>query len=185
MSEQEHVTQLLKEWRAGDDGALDMLIPVVHKNLHKLASKYMYGEQAGSTLQATALVNEAYLQLVDAKVDWQNRAHFLAVAARTMRRILIDHARAKHRVKRGGDVLQVTLSDTRIGTGGEEKDILDLEEVLEQLQEIDARKAEVIELSFYGGMTYDEIAEAIGISPSTVDRELRFAKAWLLRELRT
>jgi len=160
------------------------LVPLVHASLQRLAGKYMRGERAGHTLQATALVNEAFLQLVDAEVSWQNRAHFLAVAARTMRRILIDHARAKHRDKRGGNAVQVTLHDTRIGSHEEEPDILDLENVLQRLQQLDPRKAEVVELSFYGGMTYDEIGEALAISPATVDRELRFAKAWLLRELK-
>lgn len=184
MGQQQPVTQLLKDWRAGDGKALNILIPLVHDSLQRIANKYMQGENAGHTLQATALVNEAFLQLVDARVSWENRAHFLAVAARTMRRILIDHARAKHRHKRGGDFLQVTLSDTRIGAGSEEPDILDLEKLMQRLHEIDPRKADVLELHFYGGMTYDEIGEAIGISPATVDRELRFAKAWLLRELK-
>jgi RNA polymerase sigma factor (TIGR02999 family) len=184
MDEQVQVTQLLNDWRAGNGQALNKLMPVVHHSLQRLADKYMRGERASHTLQATALVNEAYLQLVDADVTWQNRAHFLAVAARIMRRILIDHARAKHRDKRGGDAIQVTLHDTRIGSDENEPDILDLEQVLQRLHELDPRKADVVELSFYGGMTYDEIGEALGISPATVDRELRFAKAWLLRELK-
>ena len=184
MSEQQPVTQLLNDWRAGNAQALNRLVPLVHDSLQKLAGKYMRGERAGHTLQATALVNEAFLQLVDAEVSWQNRAHFLAVAARTMRRVLIDHARAKHRDKRGGDAVQVTLHDTSIGSHAQEPDILDLEEVLQRLHQLDPRKAEVVELSFYGGMTYDEIGEALSISPATVDRELRFAKAWLLRELK-
>lgn len=184
MSEQQPVTQLLNDWRDGNAQALNKLMPMVHDTLQRLAYKYMHGERVGHTLQATALVNEAYLQLVDVDVSWQNRAHFIAVAARTMRRILIDHARAKHRDKRGGDAMHVTLSNTQIGTGGEDPDILDLENVLQRLHAIDPRKADVIELSFYGGMTYDEIGEALGISAATVDRELRFAKAWLLRELK-
>lgn len=184
MDERTQVTQLLNDWRAGNGKALNKLMPMVHHNLQRIADKYMHGERASHTLQATALVNEAYLQLVDAEVAWQNRSHFLAVAARIMRRILIDHARAKQRDKRGGDVVQVTLHDTRIGSDESEPDILDLENVLQRLHELDPRKANVIELSFYGGMTYDEIAEALNISPATVDRELRFAKAWLLRELK-
>lgn len=184
MDEQQPVTQLLHEWRAGNGQALNRLLPLVHDSLQRLAGKYMRGEHAGHTLQATALVNEAFLQLIDAKVSWQDRSHFLAVAARTMRHILIDHARARHRDKRGGDAVQVTLHDTRIGSDESEADILDLENVLQRLHDIDARKADVVELSFYGGMTYDEIGEALQISPATVDRELRFAKAWLLRELK-
>jgi RNA polymerase sigma factor (TIGR02999 family) len=185
MSEpQQPVTQLLNDWRAGNEQALNKLMPLVHDSLQRLAGKYMRGERAGHTLQATALVNEAFLQLVDAEVGWQSRAHFLAVAARIMRRILIDHARAKHRDKRGGDAVQVTLHDAQLVAGGQEPDVLDLENVLQRLHDIDARKADVVELSFFGGMTYDEIGEALGISAATVDRELRFAKAWLLRELK-
>jgi RNA polymerase sigma factor (TIGR02999 family) len=184
MDDQTQVTQLLNDWRAGNGQALNKLMPMVHDSLQRIANKHMRGERVSHTLQATALVNEAYLQLVDAEVTWQNRAHFLAVAARIMRRILIDHARAKHRDKRGGDMVQVTLHDTRIGSDENEPDILDLEHVLKRLHQLDPRKADVVELSFYGGMTYDEIGEALSISPATVDRELRFAKAWLLRELK-
>jgi RNA polymerase sigma factor (TIGR02999 family) len=176
------VTQLLIDWRAGEEQALNRLLPLVQDNLHQLAGKFMRSENAGHTLQATALVNEAFLRLVDAKVTWQNRAHFIAIAAKTMRRILVDHAKAKRRDKRGGDAVHVTLHDTRIGSNNE-PDILDLEEVLTRLAEFDERKAQVIELSFFGGLTYDEIAEVLEISAATVDRELRFAKAWLYREL--
>jgi len=184
MDDQTHVTQLLNDWRAGNDKALNKLMPLVHESLQRIANKHMRGEHIGHTLQATALVNEAFLQLVDAEISWQNRAHFLAVAARIMRHILIDHARAKHRDKRGGNAIQVTLYDAQLGSEGKEPDVLDLENVLQRLHKIDARKADVVELSFYGGMTYDEIGEALSISPATVDRELRFAKAWLLRELK-
>jgi RNA polymerase sigma factor (TIGR02999 family) len=182
MNEQANVTQLLLDWRAGKDKALNELLPMVQDNLRQLAAKYMRAENAGHTLQATALVNEAFLRLVDARLTWQNRAHFMAIAANTMRHILVDHARAKQREKRGGDAMQVTLHETSIGTTNE-PDILDLEDVLTRLAEFDERKARVIELSFYGGLTYDEIAEVLEISPATVDRELRFAKAWLYREL--
>ncbi len=184
MDGQAHVTQLLNDWCGGNPQALNRLMPLVHDSLQRIAGKHMRGERVDHTLQATALVNEAFLQLVDAEVSWQNRAHFLAIAARIMRRILIDHARAKHREKRGGDALQVTLYDTQLGAAGEEPDMLDLENVLQRLHRQDPRKADVVELSFYGGMTYDEIGEALGISPATVDRELRFAKAWLLHELK-
>jgi len=144
----------------------------------------MRGENAGHTLQATALVNEAFIKLVDADIDWQNRAHFMALSARAMRQILVDHARANRSDKRGGSAIAVTLHETRLGDQGQtDPDILALEDALEQLVQIDSRKAQAIELSFYGGLTYNEIAEALAISPATVDRELRFAKAWLYSQL--
>lgn len=182
MTSTHQVTQLLQDWRAGKSKALNELIPLVQGTLHQLAGRYMRGENAGHTLQATALVNEAFLRLVDAKVTWQNRAHFIAIAARNMRHILVDHAKAKAADKRGGEAMRVTLHETCVG-GSEEPDILDLEKALEKLNTVDLRKAQIIELSFYGGLTYDEIAEVLAISPATVDRELRFAKAWLHREL--
>ena len=183
MVKQSQVTQLLTDWRNGNQGALNDLLPLVHDTMRQLANKYMRGENPGHTLQATALVNEAFLRLVDVDVPWQNRAHFLAVAAQTMRRILIDHAKSKRREKRGGDALRVTLHETQLGDTGAEPDILDLEDALNQLSKFDQRKAQVVELSFFGGMTYDEVGETLSISPATVDRELRFAKAWLYREL--
>ena len=182
MAESTKVTQLLIDWRSGDKQALNKLLPLVQGNLSNLARQFMRSENAGHTLQATALVNEAYLRLIDADVTWQNRAHFIAIAARTMRHILVDHAKAKHREKRGGDAAKVTLHETKIGQQNE-PDILDLEEILIKLEYFDERKSQIIELSFYGGLTYDEIAEVMSISPATVDRELRFAKAWLQREL--
>lgn len=183
MPKQETITQLLMDWRAGKPDALAALMPQVHNTLHQLAAKYMRGENPGHTLQATALVNEAYLRLVDADVSWQNRAHFLAVAARTMRHILVDHAKSKHRDKRGGGAVQVTLNDAQLVGDSPAPDVLDLEAALGRLADFDARKAQVVELSFYGGMSYEEIGVALGISPATVDRELRFAKAWMHREL--
>ena len=135
-------------------------------------------------MQATALVNEAFIKLVDADIAWQNRAHFMALSARAMRQILVDHARANRSDKRGGSAIAVTLHETRLGDQGQaDPDILALENALEQLVQIDPRKAQAIELSFYGGLTYNEIAEALAISPATVDRELRFAKAWLYGQL--
>ncbi len=182
MSQSSDVTKLLLNWRAGQQSALNELLPLVQDNLRQLAASYMRGENAGHTLQATALVNEAFLRLVDIDITWQNRAHFIAIAATTMRRILVDHARAKRREKRGGDNIQVTLHETRIGED-EQADILELEDALTKLEAFDQRKSQVIELSFYGGLTYDEIAEVMEVSAATVDRELRFAKAWLYREL--
>jgi RNA polymerase sigma factor (TIGR02999 family) len=183
MSENNDVTRLLLDWRAGNQDALAELLPLVEHALHQIAARQMRGERPGHTLQATVLVNDAYLKLVDASVSWQNRAHFLAVAARIMRNILIDHAKARRRDKRGGDGIRVTLYEADIASAGPEPDILDLEDALARLVTFDERKAKVVEMNFYGGMTYDEISEALGISPATVDRELRMAKAWLYREL--
>lgn len=183
MSDTDNVTQLLRDWRAGRQVALAELIPLVEQTLHGLAQRQMRKENAGHTLQATALVNEAYMRLVDAPVSWENRAHFLAVAARIMRHILVDHAKAKRRTKRGGAEMRVTLHEAQLAGAGPEPDVLDLEDALGRLAVFDARKASVVELSFYGGMTYDEIADALDISQATVDRDLRLAKAWLCREI--
>jgi RNA polymerase sigma factor (TIGR02999 family) len=176
------VTTLLRAWRAGDRGALDRLIPFVHDELHRLAQGYMRGERPDHTLQATALVNEAYLRLVDADVDWKDRAHFFAVAATTMRRILVDHARAKGRKKRAGAV--VSLEESVLVAPDREGELLAIDDALTRLAVQDERAAKVVELHYFGGLTYDEIAEALGISAATVDRDLRFAKAWLYRELK-
>ncbi|MHC4928997.1 MAG: sigma-70 family RNA polymerase sigma factor [Planctomycetota bacterium] len=184
MSEHPNLTQLLVDWRAGNEEALNQLLPCIHSSLRQIAGRYMRGENAGHTLQATALVNEAFIKLVDADIAWQNRAHFMALSARAMRQILVDHARANRSDKRGGSAIAVTLHETRLGDQGQtDPDILALENALEQLVQIDPRKAQAIELSFYGGLTYNEIAEALAISPATVDRELRFAKAWLYSQL--
>lgn len=183
MTDPSQVTRLLGQWCSGDPKAIDELLPLVQGSLHQLAARYMRGEHAGHTLQATALVNEAFLRLIEVDVSWQSRAHFIAIAANTMRRILVDHARAARREKRGGDAERVTLYETRIGAEAG-PDILELEDALTGLAEVDARKAQIIELSFFGGLTYGEIAEVLGVSEATVDRELRFAKAWLYRELK-
>jgi len=183
MSDSNDITRLLLDWRAGDQRALAELLPLVEHRLHQIAARQMRGERPGHTLQATVLVNDAYLKLVDASVSWQSRAHFLAVAARIMRNILVDHAKARRRDKRGGGDVRVTLYEADIAVAGQEPDILDLEKALARLGAFDERKVKVIEMNFYGGMTYDEIGEALGISPATVDRELRMAKAWLYREL--
>jgi len=184
MQDQQNLTQLLNDWRGGNEAALGKLLPLIHSNLRQLARQYMHGENSGHTLQATALVNEAFIKLVNADVTWQSRAHYIALSARAMRQILVDHARAKKSEKRGGDAISVTLHETRIADHGlNNPDILAVEQALEQLTLIDTRKAQVIELSFYGGLTYDEIAEVLEISAATVDRELRFAKAWMYRHL--
>jgi RNA polymerase sigma factor (TIGR02999 family) len=178
-----NVTQLLLEWRGGNQQALDALMPVVYDELRRLAQHYMRGERPEHTLQATALVNEAYLRLVDMKVSWQDRAHFFAVAARLMRRMLVDHARAQHRAKREGGP-KVSLDDALEVSCKPASDLLALDEALEELATFDQRKSEIIELHFFGGLSNDEVAEALGISRATVQRELRMAKAWLNHELK-
>ncbi len=188
MNPDNFVTQLLHDWRGGNQQALEKLMPMVYDTLRELAGRYMRREAAHHTLQATVVVNEAYMKLVDADVSWADRSHFIAIAARAMRRILVDHARNKGRDKRGGDATRITLQDTRInpegGSAVEGIDLIELEEALEKLAAFDDRKAKAIELSFFGGLTYDEIAEVLEISPATVDRELRFAKAWLYNNLK-
>ncbi len=179
-----NVTQLLANWQAGDGQALNQVIEAMHGEMRKIAGRYMAGERQGHMLQATALVNEAYLQLMDAEVAWNDRVHFLAVAAQTMRRILVDHARAQRRKKRGGDDLQVTLYEAQICDDGSQPDLLELEDVLSKLSQVDERKAKIIEMSFFGGMTQEEISEFLDVSLSTVERDLRFAKAWLVKEMK-
>lgn len=183
MSDPSRVTQLLCDWRDGDAEAADELVSLVQRDLHQMAVQYMRGERAGHTLQATALVNEAFMRLINVELTWQNRAHFFAIAARTMRRVLVDHAKGRNREKRGGDVRKITLYETQIGAEAE-PDVLEVEDLMTQLEAFDERKARIIELSFYGGLTYEEIAEVLSISEATVHRELRFAKAWLYHELK-
>lgn len=181
MSDERPVTALLLAWRSGDRDALTQLMQLVHTELHGLAQRYMRGERQDHTLQATALVNEAYLRLVDADVDWKDRAHFFAVAATTMRRILVDHARALGRHKRAG--VKVSLEESVIVAADRTAELVAIDEALTRFAESDERAAKVVELHYFGGLTYDEIAEALDISPATVHRDLRFAKAWLYREL--
>ena len=178
------VTQLLQRWRAGDQVALDQLMSTLYTELRRLAAYRMKSERDSHTLQATALVNEAYLRLVDADISWQDRAHFMAVMASTMRRVLIDHAKAKKRDKRGADPIRVTLVDQSPDNPRSDVDLFVLNAALDKLSELDSRKCQVIELHFFGGLTYDEAAEALGISAATMHRELRLAKAWLARELK-
>jgi RNA polymerase sigma factor (TIGR02999 family) len=175
------VTGLLRAWRDGDRGALDRLIPLVYDELHTLAQQCMRGERPGHTLQATSLVNEAYLRLVSGSVNWQDRAHFFAMAATAMRRVLVDHARSKGRHKRAG--VQVSLDESVMVLPDREDELLAIDDALNDLARKDERAAKVIELHFFGGLTYDETAEALGISPATVDRDLRFARAWLHKSL--
>jgi len=175
------VSELLLTWRNGDRGALDRLVPLVHDELRRLAEQCMRGERPGHTLQPTALVHEAYLRLIGSEIAWQDRAHFFAVAATTMRRVLVDHARAKGRAKRAGR--PVSLEDSLLVAPDRADDLLVVDDALDRLTQKDPRAARVVELHFFGGLTYEETAEALGISAATVDRDLRFARAWLHREL--
>src|SRR5262245_33679399 len=176
-------TALLKSWRNGDGGALDRLMPLVYDELSRVARGAMGGERRDHTLQTRALVHEAYLRLIDADVEWRDRAHFFAIAARTMRRVLTDHARQRQRVKRGGERMRVPLTDLPSQEPGVSLDLLELDTALTRLEAQDVRLARVVELHFYGGLDYQETGEALGISKATVDRDLRLARAWLRREL--
>jgi len=178
------VTQLLVDWSRGDQTALDRLVPLVTAELHRLAHQYMQHEPDEHTLQTTALVNEAYLRLVDAsRVAWQGRAHFFAVSANLMRRILVDLARARHSRKRGGGLVRVTLDEAQTPAPQPAPDVIALDEALERLAAFDPRAARIVELRFFGGLTVEEAAEVIGVSPRTVKREWAAAKVWLLGEL--
>ena len=181
--ERQLVTRLLKEWGGDNKEALDELMPVVYQQLRKLASICLRSERPDHTLRATALVHEAYLRLVDADVPWQDRVHFFAVSARLLRRILVDHAKGNRRQKRGGGAETISLDEAvMIGpqtTGG----IVELDAALQRLAALDPRKSEIIELLCFGGLTYDEAAAALKVSPATVHRDLKMAKAWLHREL--
>lgn len=178
------VTDLLIAWGRGDESAFDQLVPLVHAELHRLARKYMRGERAAHSLQTTMLVNEAYLRLVDLnRVRWQDRGHFFAMSARLMRRILVDHARSRGFVKRGGGTQIVPFDESRIGSPEQSPDLIALDDALEALAVVDSRKSQVVEMRFFGGLTVEETAQALGISAETVLRDWRMAKAWLLREI--
>lgn len=179
----EEVTQLLRSWSEGDDQAMERLVPLVYSELHRLANGYMRGEREGHTLQATALINEAFLRLIQWKdVSWQNRAHFFGVSAGMMRRILLSMARAHRSEKRGGEASRVTLDEALI-PDGPGSDVVAVDEALKSLEELDARKARVVELRFFGGLTTEETAEVMKTSTRTIEREWSLAQAWLLREL--
>ena len=178
------ITQLLLAWNQGDGQALDRLMPLVHGELHRLAHRYMAGERPGHPLQTTALVNEAYLRLIDSsRVRWQNRAHFFAVSAQLMRRILVDVARARAKLKRGGEAIQVSLDEATDMPREPGHDLIALDDALTRLAAFDERKSKVVELRFFGGMSVDETAEVLGVSAMTVMRDWGLAKVWLLREL--
>jgi RNA polymerase sigma-70 factor (ECF subfamily) len=178
------VTQLLMAWNDGDQSALERLIPLVHAELHRIARRYMRSERAGHTLQTSALINEAYLRLIDAQqVHWQNRAHFFGIAAQLMRRVLVDFARSRGYKKRGGGALQVSLDETMVITKERGEDLVALDEALSALSELDERKGRVVEMRFFGGLSEKEIAEALRVSLETVRRDWRLAKSWLRRRL--
>ena len=180
----EDVSVLLHAWSEGDQGALDRLTPIVYAELHRLASRYMKGERSGHSLQTTALVNEAYLRLVDYKrMQWQDRAHFFAVSAQVMRRILVEHAR-RHNLKRGAGIQHVSLEEGAIvGDANEDADFVGLDDAINALARLDPRKAEVVEMRFFGGLSVEETAAVLKISAITVKREWRAAKLWLYRRL--
>src|SRR5216117_2924763 len=180
----QRVTQLLADWSHGDDAALAELTPLVYEELRRLAHHYMEGQRPNHTLQTTALVNEAYLRLADqTNPRWQNRAHFFAVAARAMRQILVSYARSQRSQKRGGGAFKVELDEVALVSPEESKEIVDLHEALERLAALDSRKAQVVELKYFGGLNYDEMAEVLKISRITVRRDWEFAKLWLYTEL--
>lgn len=177
------VSRLLVDWGNGDQAALNELIPLVYDELRRLAGRYMRRESQGHTLQTSALINEAYLRLVDQKrVKWQNRAHFFGVAAQLMRRILVDHARSRSRAKRGGRAQMVSLVEQG-ATSKEEAEVIALDDALKNLAEMDPRKSQIVEMKFFGGLTTDEVAEVLKVTSRTVEREWRKARAWLNRAL--
>lgn len=178
------VTVLLKAWREGDETALDALLPLVHDELRRIARRCLFGERANHSVQATELVNEAFLRLVDVQhVDWQNRTHFLAMSARLMRRVLVDLARSKGADRRGGGAIRVTFDEAAIGGLTPDADVIRLDDALNALAALDDRKSRVVELRFFGGLTADETAVVLQVSPKTVLRDWEFARAWLQREL--
>ena len=179
-----NVTQLLVGWGKGDKAALDQLVPIVYDELRRQAARYLRRERVGHTLQTTALINEAYLRLIDQKnVQWQNRAHFFGIAAQLMRRILVDHARTKKRAKRGGSDIRVSLADAEASVKAQELDVVALSEALDRLEQIDEQQSKIVELRFFSGLTVEETAAVLDISPATVKRDWSMAKAWLHREI--
>jgi len=178
-------TELLQAWSQGDGAALDRLVPLVYEELHRLARRYMRQERADHTLQATSLVNEAYLRLIDVnRVEWRDRAHFLAVAAQMMRRILVEFARNRQRQKRGGGAVHVSLDDAQELPHSKDRDVVGLSDALSALATFDARMSQVVELRFFGGLSIEQTADVLNVSSETVMRDWKTAKAWLLREIR-
>lgn len=178
------VTQLLLAWNNGDRGAFDLLMPLVYQELRRVARRHMRAEDAGHSLEATALVNDVYIRLVDQKrVNWQNRAHFFGAAARIIRRLLVEHARARHRLKRGGDALKISLNGEINVRAAVDLDVVALDEALSRLAKLDPQQERIIELRFFTGLSIEETAEALNISPATVKRDWTTARAWLYREM--
>ena len=178
------ITQMLIDWSNGDREAVDRLLPVVYAELRRQAARQLRGERAGHTLQTTDLIHEAYLRLVDQKnVRWQNRAHFFAVAAQSMRRILVDHARRRHRAKRGGSAIALPLDEGLVVAADKSVDLLALDEALTRLAAIDVRQSQIVELRFFSGLNIEETAAVLGVSLTTVKDDLNMAKAWLRREI--
>jgi RNA polymerase sigma factor (TIGR02999 family) len=178
-------TVLLEAWAQGDEAAFNELLPLVHDELRRLARRHMNHERAGHTLQATALVHEAYLRLIDVnKIQWQNRAHFFAMASRAMRRILVDSARARNYQKRGGGAPKVSLDEALLVTNEPGQDLVALDDALNALAQVDRRKSQVVEMRFFGGLSVEETSTALHVSADTVMRDWRLAKVWLLRELK-
>jgi len=181
---QHEITQLLAEWRDGNQSALDELYPLVYAELHRLARRYMSRERKGHTLQTTALINEAYVRLVDQKnVQWANRSHFFAISAQIMRRILIDHARRHAYAKRGGGAQQVSLDEVAAVASNCGRELLRLDEALKSLAEMDPRRSQVVELRYFGGLNNEEIAGVLDVSENTVTRDWNMARAWLYQQL--
>lgn len=181
---QHEITQLLAEWSGGNQSALDELYPLVYDELHRLARRYMSRERKGHTLQTTALINEAYVRLVDQKnVQWANRSHFFAISAQIMRRILIDHARRHAYAKRGGGAQQVSLDEAAVVTSGIGSELIRLDEALQALSKLDQRRCHVVELRYFGGLNNEEIAGVLNVSENTVTRDWNMARAWLYQQL--
>ena len=184
MSSPPEITGLLVEWSNGDKAALDKLFPLVERELHRLAHSYMRRENCDHTLQTSALVNEAYIRLVDQRnTHWQNRAHFFGIAAQIMRRILSNYARDQHRQKRGGNAVQVSLSTVAIMSAQKSAELIALDDALTKLAEVDERKSRVVELRHFGGLSVEETAEVLGVSTATVNRDFKMAKAWIFVEM--
>jgi RNA polymerase sigma factor (TIGR02999 family) len=184
-SDRQGVTELLTRWRSGDNQARDELVNVAYAELRYLAARYMRRERAGHTLQATALVNELYIRLFGSKpIQWQDRAHFFAVAARQLRRILVNHARDRKAAKRGGKQVRLALSDVNGLAADNEESVMELDEAMHRLEELDSRAAQVVELRFFGGLTEVEAAEVLGVSVATLKRDWDFARAWLTKQLK-
>ncbi|HEY0346760.1 MAG TPA: sigma-70 family RNA polymerase sigma factor [Pyrinomonadaceae bacterium] len=184
MTSDADITELLVDWNNGDKSAIDRLLPLVERELHRLAHSYMRRENPDHTLQTTALINETYLRLIDQrKVQWQNRAHFFGIAAQIMRRILLNYARDQNRMKRGGRTIHVSLSEAMVMPAEKDRELIALNDALTRLEAIDERKSKVVELRYFGGLTVPEVAEVLKVSEITVMRDWAFAKAWLLREM--